>query len=164
MAYFQSGVAAFEHRGYQHPLISDHDDAILKNLSSSERSLRSPLLLEFYETELEKKFLEDERDRKLKLRQEQAVRFREAMQVKIENKKNQQREELAKLEGVFALRESQPEQFLADLKTLDIDTPKELERSIKKLKVKLGIISKTDLVGWRNLGNGPLQLHQGARQ
>ena len=104
------------------------------------------MLLEFYETELEKKYIEEEKERKLKIRQEQAVRFREAMHIKLENKKNQQREELSKLESILALREAEPERFLNELKALDLDTPKELERSIKKLKVKLGIISKTDLV------------------
>jgi actin-related protein 5 len=148
LAYYQSGLSAFEHKSYQHPLILTHDSAILENLTSLENklSVRPPILLEFYETELEKKFIEEEKDRKLKLRQEQAVRFREAMQIKIEGKKNQQREELSKLEAVLSLRDTQPEQFQIELKSLDLDTPKELERTIKKLKVKLGIISKSDLV------------------
>ena len=70
------------------------------------------------------------------------------MSLKREEKKTQQRTELMKLEGVLVLRETSMDQFKSELQILEIENGKELEKQIKKLKIKLGVISKADMVAW----------------
>jgi chromosome segregation ATPase len=131
-------------------LILSHDLALLNSFTSSSHTpsnprLFEPTLLEFYETELEKKLYEEEQLRKRRARQEQAQRIREAMAQKREEKKAHQKAELSKLEDMLALRESAPEQLKAELQVVEIENVKELEKQIKKLKIKLGTISKAEL-------------------
>lgn len=148
LAYFQAGETAFKHQAYQHPLIVAHDAEILESLHSSASGhlLRPPTILEFYESEYEKQLIEEDRQRRLKMRQEQAARIREAMAIKREEKKSQHKSELAKLEGVLQIQDSSPEEFQGALKSLELANGRELERMIKKLKIKLGVISKAELV------------------
>jgi hypothetical protein len=148
LTYFQSGVTGFKHQAYQHPLILAHDDEILTNLtsSSSTKLVRPPTILEFYESDYEKQLIEEERQRRLKMRQEQAARIREAMGAKREEKKMQHKAELIKLEGILALHETSPEEFQVSLEGLELANVRELESMIKKLKIKLGVISKAELV------------------
>jgi len=125
-----------------HPLVLDHDSQLLQTLH---HLVREPNFLEFYETESEKLLYEEEQQRRKKMRQEQASRIREAMQQKREEKKGQQRTELEKLERLRQLKDEDQEQFKSELQFLEIESPKELEKQIKKLKLKLGILSKAEL-------------------
>lgn len=120
----------------------DHDAQLLATL---DELVREPAFLEFYETESEKQLYEEEQQKRKKTRQEQAARIREAMQQKREEKKAQQRTELEKLERLRQLRDEDQEQFRSELQFLEIEGLKELEKLIKKLKLKLGILSKAEL-------------------
>lgn len=143
LRYFQKGKAAFKSLGYSHPLTSSYQKEMLENLSGR---LRAPTFLEFYETELEKRLYEEDQIKKKKMRQEQAARIREAMAVQREERKNNQKAELAKLESLLVLKETDNDTFQNELQLLDIEGGvKEVEKMVKKLKIKLGVISKSEL-------------------
>lgn len=141
LKYFKGGINSFKHTGYHHPLVNDRDNYILKNMNDI---VKEPIYLEFYETELEKRLYEEEQQKKKKMRQEQAARIREAMNQKREEKKNQQKAELERLERLRQLKDEDMGQFKFELQSLEIDNARELEKMIKKLKIKLGILSKAE--------------------
>jgi hypothetical protein len=86
-------------------------------------------------------------EKKRKTREEAARRIRESLVIKREEKKNEQRSSLEKLERILAVKDSQPEHFKIELQIMEIESLKDLEKQIKDLKLSLGLISKKDLVG-----------------
>lgn len=144
MEYFRHGTAAFTSKGYVHPYVEAHR---LELQTSAGNLFKNPTYLEFYETELEKRLYEEEEQRKRKVRQEQAARIRESLNAKREEKKLLNHAELGRLEVLLGLKDADPDTFRQQLESLELDSQKELEKKIKQLKIKLGIISKAEVVG-----------------
>lgn len=84
--------------------------------------------------------------KKKELRKEQAVRLKETMARRKEEKVVQQREEVDDLQKAFDDIVEDPSRTEQILATLDYSSFDELKKRLKKLKIKLGLVTKEDLV------------------
>ena len=87
--------------------------------------------------------------RKRKVREEQAIRIKEAMLKKREMKKQQQREDLQRYNQIMGI-ENESER-LEEIRRLEFENEDELLVEIKNLKIKLGLIEKNELVSLQTL-------------
>jgi actin-related protein 5 len=127
---------------YQHPLVAEYGRHFMDPACNL---LREPVFLEFYETETEKVVLEEELRRKREFRLEQASRIRESIQKKRDEKKIEQSNELAKLSKMVELKESNPEWVRAEMNIMDVEEMRDIEKKLRNLKHKMGLISQEEL-------------------
>lgn len=143
LEYYKYGVDAFrKDHVYQHPLVKEYGNYFMEEGSNQ---LKEPIFQEFYETETEKIFLESEMLRKRELRKEQAERIREAMVKKRDEKKHLQVNELNKFEKMIELKDENPDWVQSELEKNELNTLEELQKRIKKMKLKMGLISQEEL-------------------
>lgn len=140
MRYYAAGVEAFNSPLGGEPSILSYNQLIREK---EKDFLREPTILEFYETEIEKKFHEQEELRKQKTREEQSKRIKEAMQKRREQKKQQQREALQIYERALEIDEELAR--TEEIQRLDFESEEELIAEVKKLRIKLGLINKNEL-------------------